>query len=414
MSQTDLFPISLPPAPDRRAGLERLKGFTPSMGRAYASRRNYDLGPQDRSNISCLSAHVRHRLVLEAELAQAALSAHGLQAAEKFIQEVCWRTYWKGWLELRPSVWADYKRECAQAWAALSEDQALRQRYETAVEGRTGIEGFDDWAAELIETGYLHNHARMWFASIWIFTLNLPWVLGADHFLRHLIDGDAASNTLSWRWVGGLQTVGKTYLARASNIETYTEGRFSPDPASLAPEAPPLATNGSLPAAGQLESGQRPDQSLPSVILLHEEDLHAESWELEGSEMRGVIYTPSPVSRGEAALGDVSARFTRSALEDAANRAANRWGVKASACDSAAEILAAIDAHDARQVITQRPHQGPVHDGFATLAHSLVASGVSLVRLTRDWDQAFHPYATKGFFKFKSVIPKVFNQLGLS
>ena len=61
----------------------------------------------------------------------------------------------------------------------------------------TGIEGFDDWARELVDTGYMHNHARMWFASIWIFTLRLPWALGADFFLRHLLDADAASNTLS-------------------------------------------------------------------------------------------------------------------------------------------------------------------------------------------------------------------------
>ena len=50
----------------------------------------------------------------------------------------------------------------------------------------------------------MHNHVRMWFASIWIFTLNLPWQLGADFFMQHLLDGDPASNTLSWRWVAGI------------------------------------------------------------------------------------------------------------------------------------------------------------------------------------------------------------------
>ena len=62
----------------------------------------------------------------------------------------------------------------------------------------------------------------MWFASIWIFTLNLPWQLGADFFMQHLLDGDPASNTLSWRWVAGIQTKGKNYLARKSNIEKYS------------------------------------------------------------------------------------------------------------------------------------------------------------------------------------------------
>ncbi len=83
----------------------------------------------------------------------------------------------------------------------LAASSGLRRAYERAVEGRTGIDGFDDWARQLVETGWLHNHTRMWFASIWIFTLRLPWALGAAFFLRHLLDGDPASNTLSWRWV---------------------------------------------------------------------------------------------------------------------------------------------------------------------------------------------------------------------
>ena len=104
----------------------------------------------------------------------------------------------------------------------------MRAGYRAAIDGETGIECFDAWSAELCETGYLHNHARMWFASIWIFTLKLPWRLGADFFYRHLLDGDAASNTLSWRWVAGLHTRGKPYAARADNIATYSGGRFTP------------------------------------------------------------------------------------------------------------------------------------------------------------------------------------------
>ena len=60
--------------------------------------------------------------------------------------------------------------------------------------------------SNLKEDGYLLNHVRMWFASIWIFTFNLPWQLGANFFMENLLDGDPASNTLSWRWVAGLQT----------------------------------------------------------------------------------------------------------------------------------------------------------------------------------------------------------------
>ncbi len=105
--------------------------------------------------------------------------------------------------------------------------------------GSTGIDCFDHWAQELADTGYLHNHARMWFASIWIFTLELPWQLGADFFLTRLLDADPAANTLSWRWVAGLHTPGKHYLARASNIEKFTLGRFNPHrPAQRIRKAP--------------------------------------------------------------------------------------------------------------------------------------------------------------------------------
>ena len=99
---------------------------------------------------------------------------------------------------------------------------AIKQLYEKAIEGRTELTFFNDWVDEIKKNGYLHNHVRMWFASIWIFTLNLPWQLGANFFMEHLLDGDPASNTLSWRWVAGIQTKGKNYLARKSNITKYS------------------------------------------------------------------------------------------------------------------------------------------------------------------------------------------------
>ncbi|MDJ0895420.1 MAG: FAD-binding domain-containing protein, partial [Alphaproteobacteria bacterium] len=210
--------------PSRREALHHLEAFVPRAGRAYAARRNYDCGPGKHSDVSTLSPWIRHRLILEEEVVSAVLARHSFAAAEKFVQEVFWRTYWKGWLELRPSIWADYQGSVRTLVGRLDRDPDLRARWEQASEGRTGIGCFDAWSRELVQTGYLHNHARMWFASIWIFTLELPWELGADFFLRHLLDGDPASNTLSWRWVGGLQTRGKTYLARPDNIARYTEG----------------------------------------------------------------------------------------------------------------------------------------------------------------------------------------------
>ena len=121
---------------------------------------------------------------------------------------------------MRPQVWIDANSELSQLSA---------RGYDDAVQGRTGIDAFDFWVTELRSTGYLHNHARMWFASIWIHTLKLPWKLGARFFFDHLLDADSAVNTLSWRWVAGLQTRGKFYMASQENIRKYSGGRFAPE-----------------------------------------------------------------------------------------------------------------------------------------------------------------------------------------
>jgi len=200
---------------------------------SYSKNRNYDFGPERRSNVSVLSKYISHRVINEYDVIGSALSSYPLSKIEKYIQEVFWRIYWKGWLEHRPMVWSDY--------LSYTYSDNNNADYNNAIEGNTGIACFDSWVAELKDKNYLHNHTRMWFASIWIFTLNLPWQLGANFFMRHLFDGDSASNTLSWRWVAGLQTVGKHYLATASNISKYTNNKF--EPKNLNEDASPLTDN---------------------------------------------------------------------------------------------------------------------------------------------------------------------------
>lgn len=269
------------PAFTRAAGLNRLNAFRSSSGRIYADRRNTDAGPEEVTITSALSPYLRRRLLLESEVAAAAIDAHGYPVAEKFVQEVFWRTYFKGHLESRASIWADYLRQVSDERARLDVSSGLRSVYTQAVEGRTGIDSFDHWARELAEFGWPHNHARMWFASIWIFTLRLPWALGADLFLRNLLDGDPASNTLSWRWVAGLHTRGKAYVARAENIARYTQGRFHPKELKENPQPLTEEVEHSLvpvPTVDPLPDGE-------VALLLHLDDLHPESLDLCGTRV---------------------------------------------------------------------------------------------------------------------------------
>jgi deoxyribodipyrimidine photo-lyase len=202
----------------RDKALESLDTFINNDIVNYSSKRNYDFGPTERKNVSCLSPYISHRLIDEYEISKKVLSKYPYQKVEKYIQEIYWRVYWKGWLELRPKVWDDFTEDLN----TIEESE----NYYLAINGQTKIECFNDWVKEIKEYNYLHNHARMWFASIWIFTLGLPWQKGAEFFMKYLLDGDAASNTLSWRWVGGLQTKGKHYLAQSWNISKFLNKKY--------------------------------------------------------------------------------------------------------------------------------------------------------------------------------------------
>ena len=203
----------------REGAVKELDNFIETNLKDYSFKRNFDFGPNDKSNVSCLSPYITHGLITEFEVAKKVLGKYSFQKVEKFIQEIFWRVYWKGWLELRPQVWTDFIGDLK----GIKDDK----NYIKAINGETEIDCFNDWVRELKENNYLHNHTRMWFASIWIFTLNLPWQKGAEFFMKHLYDGDAASNTLSWRWVAGLQTKGKHYVAQSWNISKFTNNKYN-------------------------------------------------------------------------------------------------------------------------------------------------------------------------------------------
>ena len=365
----------------RSAALDRLAEVIPRSGNAYAANRNNDAGPLVEATTTALSPYLRRRLLLEPEVVEAALAAHGPHRAGKFVEEVFWRSYFKGYLETHPSVWTRFVDAATEERDRVAANSGLRRAYEAAVSGRTGIDGFDDWAVELVETGWLHNHARMWFASIWIFTLRLPWELGADFFLQHLLDGDPASNTLSWRWVAGLHTRGKAYAARAENIRRYTAGRFSPTDLN---ESPVPLEEVDPPHAIPLQPGD----TTPSgdvALLLHLDDLHPESLRLGNAR---VVRVGGLVAHAQGAVAGVC-RADEEAMADALGRARAHFG-----CDAGmAEPGWASDL----PVVTAWAPVGPSADNLPN----------DCVRVRRPWDDLTWLRSTRGYFQLKSAIPAI-------
>ncbi|MEH6523405.1 hypothetical protein [Sulfitobacter sp.] len=94
--------------PTRQAGIARLNKSIPHTGVHYADQRNYDYGPTNRSSVSSLSPWIKHRLITQEEVLTQTLAHHSLSASMKFVQEVIWRSYFKGWMEQHPSVWHGY------------------------------------------------------------------------------------------------------------------------------------------------------------------------------------------------------------------------------------------------------------------------------------------------------------------
>ena len=396
--------------PTRAAAWERLEAFAPMAGRDYARRRNVDAGPgRHAANVSTLSPWLRHGLLQAPEVIDRVLQDHGLNAAEKFVQEVCWRTHWKGWLERRPAVWSSY-REAVRA--AVDAGRGEARDYRDAVAGRTGIACFDHWARELVATGYLHKHARMWFASIWVFTLELPWELGADFFLRHLLDGDPASTTLSWRWVAGIQTPGKTYLARSDNIEKYTGGRYRPK--DLAAEAQPVRDE--TPAGrGPLIPPVQPATNRPTLLLLHGDDFAGHERIPSGAEVHAVVVAASGHRGHRWPFGERAGRFVASLAADTAERLMHDGQTNVQVIDAlqADPIREHCAAARVRTVVTPEAPVGPLADGLKRLATELKGDGIEIVPLRRPWDDLAWPHATHGFFRFRQQIPQLIADNGL-
>ena len=385
--------------PTRAAGLARLATFAGRAGELYDRCRNYDLSAEQRTNVSALSPWIRHRLITEAEVLDAILGIHTFQAAERFVHEIFWRTYFKGWLEQHPDVWPDYQVGLRRQIKSVSKDRRLAANYAQAMAGQTGIDCFDVWADELVRTGYLHNHARMWFASIWIFTLRLPWELGADFFLRHLMDGDPASNTLGWRWVAGIQTKGRPYIAGAANISKFTNQKFCPVhqlATKVDPKIDPVVhSRRPIPDVTQAKD-------IPSdfLLLVTEDDM----------QIADVLPHPPIATIGALAtegrspnpLGEIAQHFAATAMYNACGDhpiiSHGSWSD---------DIIRACARHQTKTVVTGYAPVGPVATALKNARSDLTAAGIRVLSVRRDFDTVAWPHATKGFFAMKKAVPQI-------
>lgn len=373
------------PVPGRAGGLMLLSSLTETIAN-YGASRNF----ADGQTTSRLSPYIRRRLVIEEEVLEFARSVGKFETVEKFVQEVVWRTYWKGWLEARPGVWDAYLTRIPIIEETLHHDQ--RDRLDCATSGKTDLPYFNAWCEELTTTGYLHNHVRMWFASIWIFTFQLPWELGARFFLNYLLDGDPASNTLSWRWVAGLQTRGKHYLARADNIARFTNGRWVPRPGELNESAQPLRDDGlSQVAALKLVLMAEAIATPPQALLLHEEDCGPlpHGWEL----VPAIRYRVT--DRPQHCLSSLVERW----ITDSCADVDARIGLVTQA-DSSDEVVEWCRLSGVTEIWSIRPLRGFVEAALSLLAIQLASDGIQLRYTDRRHDVQLFPLASRGFFPF--------------
>ena len=398
--------------PTREAGLKRLKEFAPFAGETYSNERNFDFSFTKKNSVSALSPWIKHRLITEEEVLIEILKYHSPHSAMKFIQEVFWRGYFKGWLEQHPTVWSHHNEKLIKEYTKLENNKFVRENYMSAINGETGIECFDFWCEQLKSTGYLHNHVRMWFASIWVFTLKLPMELGADFFMLHLIDADAASNTLSWRWVSGLHTKGKAYAARASNIEKFTNGQFNPS-GQLVEDINPLTENIDHPLVTlpQLDKSIQKD----AVLLVTEEDCSPET-SLETKDLEVEIlplYLEKKYPRWIEPNNSVRF-FSNTAVQNTCQRLGQLGVEKIDKTKWTDTILEASDRLGTKNIIIPKVPVGAVKSKLRKVKKNLAEHDIYIYEHYKNYDIYTWQHASKGFFKLKKQIPNILHQLGLS
>jgi deoxyribodipyrimidine photo-lyase len=373
----------------RKEALDVMERYIENNISDYTAKRNFDFGPQNRKNISCLSPYITHRLISEYEVAKKTLSKYPYQKVEKFIQEIFWRVYWKGWLELRPKVWTDFVED--------TKNIENTKEYEKAINGETNIDCFNDWVKELKENNYLHNHTRMWFASIWIFTLKLPWQKGAEFFLRELYDGDAASNTLSWRWVAGIQTKGKNYIAQNWNINKFTNNKYKDLKLNENPQ--PIIDQRDYKVSPLSISN---NETASDKLVFFENELDFQFFNIDNHKKVYCILLAN--DERQVKLGSKVLDYKKNLIK---NQIQNS-GLKIEFIEGNKFIELSSNDKDFDIVYPS------IGENMSFLKRVIKKNNLNINYLTREEDNYCWQFSNKGYFNFKSNIPKILSQFKLN
>ncbi len=373
----------------RSEALNKLNKFIETDISNYNSKRNFDFGVGNRNNVSCLSPYITHRLITEYETAKLVLKKYPFNKVDKFIQEIFWRVYWKGWLELRPKVWTDFIEDLK----TIKEDQ----NYLKAINGETEIECFNDWVNELKDYNYLHNHTRMLFASIWIFTLGLPWQKGAEFFMKHLYDGDAASNTLSWRWVAGIQTKGKNYLAQSWNISKFTNNKYKD--VKLNETAQPIIDKREYNISPFQISKSK---NLNDHLVIFENEMHPDLPEHKKYKKIYFVLLDNE---------DRSVKLSSKVIDYKKNVIKSKLGE----INNETELLDGNGLKDFSKSSNSFDVMYPsISENFSFIRRLVKKNNLNINFITRKEDEFCWKFSNKGYFNFKSNIPKILSTFKLN
>ena len=368
---------------------KKLNSFIDNNLNEYSKLRNFDFGPNKRSNISCISPYVTHGVINEIEIIKKSLKKYSFVKNEKFIQEVLWRVYWKGWLELRPDVWTDFKYSLKK----LKKEYENNNKYIEAINAKTNIDVFNSWVNELKNFNYLHNHTRMWFASIWIFSLKLPWQLGAEFFLQNLYDGDAASNTLGWRWVAGVQTKGKHYIATEWNIKKFTNNRFNN--IKLNENAPPVNEDKFYKIISKNFNNLLPTDD--RALIVFDNNLSFETSDFVNQKFDKILLVSNDNKNRQIILSEKLIEFKNALIKDQKKRLNER--------SINCEIITIEDLLKIKdKIYALYPEVGE------NLDYLNLNKLENISFLYRKIDQYSWKFCNKGFFNFKNYIPKIIQE----